>query len=565
MTPALKKHAMDRFVAWTRWFAQKGYNHDEPISNYYVGWFSTAAFASLAAAGEDDRAADLRKLTATLWNDGIVPSYTKLAGGDFPEGWQYGDNVLALLALYCDAERTAGSGKRIESQLPWLKETIAFRAHALTPDGVHTFDNGDWQEHPPRAPLHGIEAVAMLLGDSDAEGKRASALSSLAHKAIGEADEWKWFAALAAGSLKPGGDVRNGATSYYARGMATVLARTDGSTNAVWLAFASAPSLSDHQHLDAGHFEIVRGKDWLVVDSGDYSAYSSMSHNTILVDDNNAIMAYAPNQGTWSDTAKIARFSDDGTVLHATADYASAYNGSNSKEDGKRSVTRAERELVFVRGAATKEAAKVVVYDRMTVAKGSYPTTFVLHGGATPQMSGSLASIRVGKSAAYVTTLLPSAAPRLVREPTPPRKDRPFYNNEPPENVRSMRLEVLSPGATTERRFLHAIDVRASSETAPPAAQIIAGDGVDGALVGDDAFVFVSAAPQSTAAPLAFKAPASARRIVVVGLAPSQPYSASATKSGDVCAIAIAPGGSTNASASGTITTRVDAACALAH
>jgi hypothetical protein len=571
MTPAIKTKAMDRFVVWTKWFGQKGWNHDEPISNYYMGWFGTAAFGALAAAGEDPRAADLRALTAKLWNDGIVPSYRdKLAGGDFPEGWQYGDNVLAMLALYCDAERTAGgTGKRLETELPWLAETTTYRLHALTPDGVHTYDSADWEDHPPVAPPHGLEAVAMLLGTGDPAGRRAAALAALARQGVGDADDWRWLAVLTPSVPKPSEDVRSGPTSYLAPGTAMVFARTDWTNRAVWLSFTSAPQISDHQHLDAGHFEIVRGADRLVVDSGDDGALSGMSHNVILVDDHDEIMAYTPNQGTWGKGAKIARFEDDGATVYAMADYPTAYDGANTEDTGKRAVTRADREVVFARGAGgAGETARVVIYDRMTLRKASYQTTFVLHGGARPELAGARATVRVGESQAVATRLLPEGADaRLVREPTPPRRDRPYFNNQPPDGVKSQRLEEASPrvGATKERRFLHVIAVGASSDPPGPTPELRQSDTMDGAIVGQDAYAFVAAGAQPPPAPVALVVPAGTLHVMVIGLAPSQSYAVSSNRVGDGCALAIGPGAGSAVSAAGTMTVRLDAACAIAH
>ena len=558
MTPELKKRAVDRFVAWTTWFKDKGFSHDEPISNYYVSYFAAVSFAALAVAGDDPRADELRKRSATMWNKEIVPAYAKLAGGDFPEGWQYGDNVLAFLAIFCDAERTArgGGAARIEQQLPWIRESVDYHAHSLSPNGKSMFDTGDWQEKPPKTPAHGLLATALLLPREDAAGKRAAFLAGLANKTLGEnAEEWKWFGVLTDDPQRPIEDTRKGPTSYLAPGTGTVLARTDWSAGAVWAAMTSAPSLSDHQHLDAAHFEIVRGSDNLVIDSGDYAAYSSMSHNTILVDDKREMMSYTPNQGTWSDTAKVARFADDGRVVYAMADYASAYDGIGSKERGKHAVTRAERELVFVRGASPG-SARLVVYDRMTVAKPAYQTTFLLHGGgAPPQLAttpnGGAATMRVGQSSAWVTMLLPlGAPPRLVNEPTPPAQDRPFYNNEPPEGVKATRIEVASPraNASQERRFLTTFVVGASSDPAPasatllPSASSTPGEGVEGAMLLDEAYLFVADGPQKTAAALSFKVPAAAARFFVVGLALDARYDVTSTKSGDACAVSVAPG-----------------------
>ena len=37
MTGELRKHAIDRFVAWNKWFGESGYSRNQPIANYYIG------------------------------------------------------------------------------------------------------------------------------------------------------------------------------------------------------------------------------------------------------------------------------------------------------------------------------------------------------------------------------------------------------------------------------------------------------------------------------------------------------------------------------------------------
>jgi hypothetical protein len=383
MTPVLRAHAIDRFVSWTKWFSENGYNRDQPIANYYMGWFGAVAFGAIAIDGDDPRAIGLLSQTQRMYGAEIVPTYNrKLAGGDFPEGWQYGDMVGALLAIFAEAESQQVPPRSVFDELPWLRESVEYRTHSLWPDDKHLFDNGDWSNKPAVAPTHLLQALATALPANDPAGRRARRLADLA---VDPKEEWHWLATLAYDPSRTGDDPRRGATSYLSRGTATVTARTDWSRQAVWLGFASAPSLSDHQHLDAGHFEIVRGGDPLVIDAGGYGSYSSLSHNVISVDDKKENDIYCPNQGMWSDTAHIERFEDTGRFVYALADYTSAYNPPGYPGDHpQRSVARALREVIFSRTpvAGLTESARVIVADHITVTKPSYGVTFLLHGGS---------------------------------------------------------------------------------------------------------------------------------------------------------------------------------------
>ncbi len=567
MDASLRAHAADRLAAWSGWYAESGYNRDHPIGNYYAGFFGAVAFGGIALDGDDPRSEPLLRRTQSMFDAEIVPTYRrKLAGGDFPEGWQYGDLVGAVLAIFADAESRPGGARPAVDELPWLRETAAYRAHALWPDGVHMFDTGDWSDKPAVAPTHTLQALSIVLPAADAAGRHARALARIARDPH---EDWKWLAALADDPSGIVEDPRRGATSYLAQGTATVTARTDWSPQAVWVALTSGPSLSDHQHLDAGHFEVVRGGDALVVDSGGYGSFSSLSHNVIAVDDKKENDNYAPNQGTWSDSAHIARFEDRGRFVYALADYASAYNPEGYPDDHPhRSVTRAEREIVLSRSPVdgAPGSARLIVYDRVTVVRPSYAVSFLLHGGAAPEVQPEGVRIVAGKSAVLAATLLPSGvAPVVVQEPTN-LGDGPFYANDPPEGQSSARVEVRSPSGDVERRFLHALVVGAADARLPAPARV-QGDGVDGAVVDDEAYVFVRADVQSRAARLAYRAPLSASRHVVASLAPGAQYEAQAERQADGCKVSLGPAEpgaqAPRASSAGVLVLELDRACAV--
>src|SRR5260370_14319007 len=365
VTPELRKHAADRFLAWTKWLSEDGYNRDEPIANYYAAYFCAVALGGIVLADDDARAPALRTRSERRFRTEVVPAFGRnLDRGDFPEGWQYGDFVRALLAIYPHPQSQQHARRTSFEQLPWLTSMVRYRAHALWPDGKHTFDTGDWSDKPTPASAHALLALSTVLPDADKTRRHALFLARLASDAN---EEWLWLATLGDGGTPADEDPRGGSTSYLAPGTGVVLARTSWTPDAVWVGLSCAPSLWDHQHLDAGHFEIVRGADALVVDPGGYGSYSSLSHNVIAIDDGKEHDPYSPNQGTWSREAKIARFEDHGPIVYALADYASAYNPPGyPKEHADRSVLRAERELLLSLSAVSgigPPSARVRLYD----------------------------------------------------------------------------------------------------------------------------------------------------------------------------------------------------------
>jgi hypothetical protein len=310
------------------------------------------------------------------------------------------------------------------------------------------------------------------------------------------------------------------------------------------MALTGEPALSDHQHLDSGHFEVVRGADALILDAGGYGSYSSLSHNVIAVDDHRENDNYAPNQGTWGGSSGIVRFEDAGRFGYALADCTSSYNPAGYPADHpQRSVSRAEREAVFSRSKLPSQdawGARIVIYDRITLTKPTFGATFLLHGGGQPEVHANTVRWRVGRSAAVLTTLIPeAAAPLLVREPTD-LGDGPYYANDPPEGVRSVRVEISSPRGDGERRFLHSIVVSGDDVRAPAPVRVEGRD-IDGVALEDEVYAFVRSGPQTKPASLAYSAPASAVHHVIASLAPGARYAVHAENAGDTCRLALEP------------------------
>jgi hypothetical protein len=182
-----------------------------------------------------------------------------------------------------------------------------------------------------------------------------------------------------------------------------------------------------------------------------------------------------------------------------------------------------------------------------------FTTTFILHGGPIPpRITGPVAAFSSGGSAASVTTLLPAGAVASVADESNNQDSdvKPYFSNVPPNGVKSFRFEVASPAspASVERRFLHAIVVGAAQSTGAPATRV-EGDGVAGAVIDGEAYVFSAQGPATRPLPVAYRAPRAVSRHVIADLAPSAGYTVTASPNGDGCAVSVEPAGSGSAGA----------------
>jgi hypothetical protein len=345
-------------------------------------------------------------------------------------------------------------------------------------------------------------------------------------------------------------------TSYIARGTGTVFARSDASPRATWLAFQAAPFLSDHQHLDAGHFELVRGGDALLVDPGGYGAGSSLAHNVLLVDDGGAVLKFAPNQTPERSRASVLRFSDN-DVVYALADLTSAYEPSDP-DDKRRALTRAVREILFARES---DPPRLLIHDRVTVGDPRWGVTFAFHAsGEVTTPGANVVRVTSGDSQAIVTTVLPAGAPtQIVNEPRTPKRDVYWYGDDPADGIHATRVEIGSPRGNLERAFVHAVIVGARSASLPPAAPLTGPEGIDGAIIGDAAFAF---AQRPELGHLAYTALGTQHQFVA-GVPPRSTWSRTITRDGAGCRIVLVRGGGRAASDAGLMTFDIDASTCL--
>lgn len=560
---AAKKKIVARLYSYGKWYRKAGYRNSDAIGNHYMGHFAAIAASGAAFAGDDPKGAELRGIAKKMWNKEVRPAYHALAGGDFPEGFQYARTIATSMAIYVDAEsRAPGGNPRLADELPWLRETIAFQIHALHPHEKTMHDAADWSEKPARANPAPYLAISLAHHDP-AIKKRALSVARITKNPEGQPIHWLEF--LADDPAEASEDTRQGPTSYLSRGTGTFFARTDWTKSATWVSLQASPLWADHQHSDQGHFEIVRGGDLLFTDPGDYDSNATTAHNCILVDDGGENMEKSPNQAIYGQKVGMRRFEDAGRYVYGEVEYSAAYDAP--ADAGKaRSVTRAERATLVSRGPASVNrspgAARVVVYDRVTVRKPGYQVTWAGHPGTQPKGSGGAYKVDAGGSSAQLTALLPKgSAFKLVKEPSI-KTDDIFKKDDPAKGMLGLRLENVSPKGKTERRFLHVFSVGGQADPALP-AEAIEGTAVDGARIDNEAYLFVRDGVQAKEAAIAYEAPEAVVFHVVAGLVPKGKYGVTATKSGTTCKVALAAQGASTASSAGTLSFELAPGCVL--
>ena len=561
MTATFRAHIVDRLSSWLNWYRQAGYQREVPIANYFLGYATAAVFTALATADEGGQDW-LPFVRDELLGLRLIPGLQKLDGGDWPEGWQYGELSAAEVALIAAAWRT-GTGVDLIPQIPWLGQLINHHVHALVPGSSAVYDSGDWSDHPAKPSGLAMTALTVALENSDApkSSELAAKARWMASKGLPAfSSEPAWLAALTdredTKEIDPHTQGKGAIpTSTLLPGTGLTLARSTWATDAVWMSFQAGPTLSDHQHNDQGHFELWRGGDALLVDGGDYNSAATVNHNSLLIDDGGRVLNYSPNQGLWGG-AKITAFSDDGEILAVKGDLTEAYAPKCIEEGcAKRAARTVQRTVVFVRPAT------LVIDDRGKLDDPSYGLTAAFHVTKEPKPSGNRLSLTIGSSRLDLTTIFPEATKMEVRkEPAPlgPSADGPYRQNEPWGPM--WRVEVATAKGSMERELVHV--ARASSSKSPvlTSATALIGQHMTGAHLLEASGRIVNVLFASGEGSAVLPSFGKGQELVIAGLQPNNRYRLRFERSGASCKLTLTNGSELDAGPGGQVRVR-DLSC----
>ena len=276
--------------------------------------------------------------------------------------------------------------------------------------------------------------------------------------------------------------------AHLARGIGKVYARSDWSDDASWLRFECGPWWNQHQHFEAGNFEIFRCEP-LATESGEYAGWSTphsanwliltIAHNCILIHQDGeqwhhprgagAVMANDGGQGTRSipvgdlevwklyanDMARghIAAYLNQPEFLYVAGDCTRAYSPSKARQ--------VLRQIVFIRPHL------FVIFDSVISTNSRLEKTWLLHCQNEPVMDGCSAKIVNGRGQLHVQTLLPES-PRIGKVQGYTYRGHTFEptaHRDAPELVPQWRLEVQPSAPQEQDFFLHVLSTDGPIQT----------------------------------------------------------------------------------------------------
>lgn len=482
--------------------------HNSTISK--IHWYLAVAYATW---GENPRAKEFRDYALVkLYEGKIVPILRELgAGGGFTEcGW-YGRHSLWDLVQGLELARRFEGYDGFAKAPRFFYQRLAYEmlqpypglwvhgSERFAPEGDSSLVYGGHATYPRH--MRGV--LAQYYGGSDLA-------RYIATKRIGPSSptaavtDFIWDA-------EPDEplDVNTFPPAHLASGIGRVYARSDWSDDASWLRFECGDYFVGHQHFEVGNFEIFRYEP-LAADAGEYTNYVSNHSVNYLIRTiaHNCILVYQPEE-TWERLRDGGRnkYGNDGGQTKKwewTTDTFDQWKAKRETFERGDIVAYENRPgYMFVAGDCTKAYSpsklslwirqivfvrphKFVIFDRVVSTKPEYQKTWLLHSFNEPQISGNTVTVKNGKGALHVRTLLPEKLSiESIHGYTYGGETYDERKTVQSDVAAKWRTEVKPTEARQEDVFLHVL-----STAGPVDATLIQRDGAVGVSFGEVEVVF---------------------------------------------------------------------------
>jgi hypothetical protein len=382
--------------AWISWYDASGFINNVPIGNYFAGYLFAKGAAGLALANDYPTAATWWSDVSTrLWPTLAAPAYkAHLAGGGWPEGWEYGPLSVRNITGLQWAAYTAKS-ETWWTDVPLARDEAEYIGQLTWPSRVHIDDRGTVHAQACLGPQGSVVGMMATILDQQKDAFAATAhgiaadLVPLDGETILPWEQFLFFDPAAASS-----PVTVLPASYVAPGPGHVAMRSDWTTNATWGSFASGPYIdapdSGEQYFDEGSLAIAHGNSpvllnatgWLPQaggDNGETFVYDDTWGNQTRLLNNVFYVAGSIQDSVTPPQSKthVERFEDGGVWVRARgAQIEQMYTPAGS-------VTQYMRDVVYVR------PGRFVVFDRTTVPTGTDDQWIAWHVPGAPTQSKS--------------------------------------------------------------------------------------------------------------------------------------------------------------------------------
>jgi hypothetical protein len=365
---ALRGRVSTAIARWLGDYERAGFGHAFPQGNYFAGYYAAKAYADIALGDNG---------WLTRVHDRLVaPYYTaNLAGGGWPEGWNYGPIGSVNMSLPVLAARTGLGVDLVHAPghpYAYPVTNPRFVLYFSWPDMTTLEDSSalyDKDNPSVAAPWFWTTEAGLLstLHDPFAPYFHRYARAARRAQPGGQlGDNWDlWENLLFWNDRAPERPYRTLPRSYHAHGIEMAAVRSDWSRHAVWGAFKAGPYINNpdngEEYFDKGSLSIVNGRRPLLVNANgallrntpgtdDGSPFDEQIYDDVLGDARrrdifNVFYAGATGQDNRTRRAgsrtHISHFGDQGSYVTMT--------GEQLADQYPRAVRAWTRSIVYVR------------------------------------------------------------------------------------------------------------------------------------------------------------------------------------------------------------------------
>ena len=480
LSAAQRDELADYLEHWTNelWFDNQGngWGLDDPGNNYHMAFLEGTAFAGYAlseagrAVGADYIAILLDKLDSAA---GVVNYLnTRAAGGDWPEGANYGQRSKQRLYNALGVIAGAG-GTNYFTRTSFFAESVYYAIHALQPGFEFFYPSGDLARESNMAvspyDREYIQAATYWSNDADGRGAGQSFMNDIVADYTGPGfnlrqDYFRDF--LFGTDIAPATAISEMPLFYRAPGTEWVTARSSWADDATCFAVTGMPFLDQsHGHLDVGSFTLWK-QSWQAVDASTFSDsggnWASDAHNMIHV---------PGSERRGGDSPGMVAAHDDERVTYVQVDISNMHRYRPGTDEAETMLNEYTRELVYLKPDT------LVVYDRVDPKPSGTGYSWRLHFAAEPAPANGRYAATSGGGGMALVQLAGGAAT--------------VHRDSDLEGGASSAWRV-EQAASGDGRFLNVVAVASGGAPALTATAVTSSDNVAGAVTGNQVVVVSS-------------------------------------------------------------------------
>jgi hypothetical protein len=492
LSSSFRTQVITNLESWFNYLQNNSWQHNNPASNYGAGDYASNVFTALALLNRDpangpslltqalaDRTNNLLPLLQSQASAGYGPWWGRgLQGGFWDEGWSYGwgaaENLLeAAQALQVSGQISAASYQANEGA--WANQVLTDLLEAQ-PSPNTVYNGGDWSQYPAAF----LDKQLFYVLSGTATDPNAVAYANYVLQNYTTKDRNDFTDLLFSNPSIPASNWSALPLQSFAPGTGLLLARSDWGTSPTWVAFQFENIQASHQVYTAGQLQIQRGADDLLVnttalDQTQSPQVESTYGNTVVVDDNGDGLQsnrYAMSTYYGSPGLVVNAYEATNAYAYLSGDYHAAYSNKN-KPGGGGPVSELNRQLVYLRPDL------VLVYDRVTTVKSTYPKQLRWHFSKTPTVSGNSFVETVGGSKLFGQMFSESPLSTSVSAVTV-------------NGATFQELITQSTAQTAGARYVTVFQTAASTATAPTAGHhvVSADNSMEGVQVANQVVLF---------------------------------------------------------------------------